>query len=146
MVDLACIVGASLAEAQRQAALVAEGKMRARVLIKRKVTPTFDYSTGALTDPDSTVYEGKASIGTLNAAQQMLLGEEVEFYSTASVEIPVNSPPPKIDDVLVVLAAPDPLLVGRRFRVLDVGGGGDLPTSITMTVVGISHSRTQAFA
>lgn len=122
----------------------AEGNMIATVRVTRPSTPVFDRTTGGLASmgAESVIHEGPGRVYNVTGPQQYALGDEPQYFSSTFVSIPITATKPRIDDVVEVLAHPDPNLVGRSFRVQDVEAGGQLPVVHRMQVTGIQSSRT----
>lgn len=124
----------------------AESNMIAAVSISRPTALVFNQTTGALVETSAApLYVGKARITPMSGPLQFSVGDEPQFYSAASVSIPLAAPVPRIDDVLTVTAHPDPAVVGRVFRITDVTGAGEIPDCRRLSVVGVQHSRTQSY-
>lgn len=142
MTDIGCVIQSSLVAARKQATAFAEGTMTTTVTVSRRSgLGALDYATGLVTDPDTTIYTGKARIGRLQGTTQLILGDEQEYFASVQVSIPLTAPQVVIDDIVEITSGPDPYVIGRTFRVTDTGGGGDLPTSQTFTALGVSRSR-----
>ena len=140
--SVACAISASLTAAQAQAKDFSEGTMTATVLITRRNAPgALDYTTGLVADPNTTIYHGKARVGVVQGASQLILGDEQQYFSTVDIAIPLDAPQVIIDDMVQIETSLDPHVVNRLFRVADVGGGGDLPVAQTLTAVGVARSR-----
>lgn len=136
------IVKRSTDLAVQRARAFAEANMQATVRIERPTEPVFNRDTGDLgMAPDAIVYIGKARVYSVTGPATYALGDEPQYYSSSFVSIPQGMAEPRIDDVVEVLAHPDPSLVGRFFRVQDVEAGGQMPAVKRMQVVGIQPSR-----
>lgn len=132
--------------AERYARRFAESNMIATVRVTRMGEPVLDPATGALdASPQVLVYEGKARVYAVSGPMTYSLGEEPQYFSGSYVSIPlfraVGESDPQVDDVVEVLADPDPLVVGRMFRVVDVESGGQFPSARRMQVTGVQRSR-----
>lgn len=121
----------------------AEGNMIAQVKVTRPAKPVFDRSTGgtAAMQPGETVHEGAGRIYNVTGPTEFSLGDEPAHFSSAYVSIPITADRPRIDDLVKILAHPDPNVVGREFRVTDVEAGGQIPVVHRMLVVGVQPSR-----
>ncbi len=121
----------------------AEGNMIATVRVTRPSVPVFNRATGGLTamGPETVVHHGPGRVYSVTGPQQYSMGDENQFYSSTFVSIPISATKPRIDDVVEVLAHPDPNIVGRSFRVQDVEAGGQIPVVHRMSVTGIQASR-----
>ena len=140
------VITDSLALANDKIRAFSLAQMSSRVVISRRVEPIFNAVTGVLSDPDTTIYDGIAQVGDIQGAQQMVLGDQVEFYSTVTIRIPDAAAPTQIDDVVTIMSSIDPGSVVRAFRVAQIALGGDLYANGTeLTCVGVTHSRTQRF-
>ncbi len=87
---------------------------------------TLDVLTGSLTQPiddQTTVYQGPCLLRTENVqARRDDEGGATLGRRLHAARVPVSAPAMILGDILEVLAsAHDPLLVGRRARVLDAG-------------------------
>ena len=143
MSNLDAVITSSLTEARRQATLFSEATMTATVLVtRRNNVGALDYATGLVVDAPTTIYSGKARLSRVRGNVSMDIGEEVEYYSTLTVSIPLSAALVIIDDMVQITASPDPHVVTRQFRVTDTEGGGDLPTSQTFNALGVARSRT----
>lgn len=97
--------------------------------------------------PESTVYEGKARFPNVTGPVTYQLGEEPQYFSSTYVSVPVLDPVsgqpvlPMVDDVVSVTAHPDQLMVGRKFRVMDVETGGQFGPVRRMQLTGIQPSK-----
>ena len=139
---LAAIVRRSTLVAQPIARQYAEGNMLAQVLITRGEEPVFDSYTGLTTVvPKETIWDGIARIYGVTGPVQYSVGEEPTYYSSTNISIPLASPKPRVDDLVLVVFHLDLGLVGRRFRVQDVEAGGQLPVVHRMQAVGIQSSK-----
>lgn len=103
---------------------------------------SFSYDTGLHTETETIIYSGKAAIGEVTGGNPMLLGDEDQFFSSVQVSIPITAALVIIDDIVEILSGPDPHVIGRTFRVTDVGGGGDIPVEQVINASGVARSRT----
>lgn len=131
----------SFSLATRMARTYAESNMTAEVYIWRPDVPELDPGTGVLTATVETgVYRGKARIYTVSGPMPMGIGDESQEFQTTYASIPISTADgitnPRPDDVLEVTAHPDPLMVGRHFRVRDVDAGGQMPAVRRMELIG----------
>ena len=134
---------------QRYARGYAERNMLSLVRITRPTqVPTLDPATGLATAGAdlASVYEGKARVYGVSGPQTMNLGEEVQYFQSTYVSIPVyvdgEATAPRVDDLVEVLEHSDPLMVGKRFRVMDVEIGGAVPSVRRMQVSGVQRFRS----
>lgn len=126
----------------RYARRYAEANMTAKVKITRMEEPAFDDTSGDLSALEAyVVYEGKARVYTISGPMTMNLGEEPQYFSSTYVSIPLDVVMPQVDDVIEVLAHGDWAVVGRKFRVMDVEGGGQYPAVRRMQVTGVQNSK-----
>lgn len=149
--DLArAVARRSLAYAQPLAQGNAEGAMNSLVLIQRPAEGTYDedtreYGSPALTpvydDPDMPGYGAMAGITPAEGPITMNLGDEPQYYSSVTIYIPARAARCRIDDVVLVMANPDPDLVERYFRIIDVPDGGRINASQALSATGIAPSR-----
>jgi hypothetical protein len=136
------------------ARVYAERNMNASVRIWRPDSPDFMPSDGKLyADEMFQVYEGKARVYTVSGPLTMGVGDEPTYYSSTMVSIPLaltdpySSPEleipqsPRVDDVVQVTSHPDPLMMDRYFRVVDVEAGSQFPVTRRMQCVGIQASK-----
>jgi len=141
----------SLAYAQNVARAHAEGSMNSLVLITRPASAAFDESTREYTpglqeviydDPATPGAGGMAGVSPAQGPITMDLGDEPQYYSSATVYLPKDTPKvPMINDIVEVKTSPDEDMVGRRFRVVDVPAGGRIDASVALQCTGISPSR-----
>ena len=133
----------SLTFAQDRAQAYAESVMNSTVWIIRPAVATHNEAARTYVPPTmSAVYEGKAGVSLAAGAGSYSVGDEPTYYSSITCHIP-HAPAimPRIDDVILIDASPDPDLVGRAFRVTDVPAGGRVATSIDLAATGIAPSR-----
>lgn len=84
-------------------------------------TPVTDPETGAVTTTPNVVYEGPVQISTYEAqeARSNVGGAAIVTVQRYILKVPVGAYQPSTNDVAVILtAAHDPYLVGRRFDVV----------------------------
>jgi hypothetical protein len=140
----------SLAYGQSIAQQYSEGAMNSLILISR--WDGFDTSTGEYHDPDaaSTIYEdpdfpgigGPAGVTPTIGPTTLSFGDEPEYYDSIEVYIPKHAPTlPRIDDVVLVLAGPDPQFLNRQYKVTTVIGSGRMVPSIHLRATGTAPSR-----
>lgn len=97
--------------------------------------------------PDTTVYEGIARFYNVSGPVTYQLGEEPQYFSSSYVSIPVIDPAtgqptePMIDDVVTALEHPDPLMVNKLFRVMDVESGGQFGPVRRLQLTGVQPSK-----
>lgn len=145
------VAGRSIAAAKRRARANVEANMLSQVRITRSDAPTID-SDGLLVadETPAVVYEGRARLTSATGPVTYTLGEEVQFFSSAAATIPVTllsrAQPPvvsivdvAINDLLEVLGSDDPMMTGKRFRVVDVELQGILVSSRKLQLVGINR-------
>ncbi len=145
------VAGRSIAAARRRARANVEANMLSQVLITRPDAPTIDGDGLLVSDATPlVVYEGKARLTSATGPVTYTLGEEVQFFSSAAATIPVtllgrDTPPTQtivdvaINDRLEVLGSDDPMMTGKRFRVVDVELQGILVSSRKLQLVGINR-------
>lgn len=101
-----------------------------------------DENTGEYGEPTYTVvYEGVCRVSTTRGGTPISVGHEVVMWQSTDIYVPYDAPMPRVDDIVVLTAAPDPSLVGQSFVVLDVARTQYL-TARKMTAQGIQESRT----
>jgi hypothetical protein len=136
--DLA--VDFSVAQARARARVFTNTRMRAVVRISRtRLGPVVDGTQ--LMEPGATVYEGPAKVSGGSGPVTYTVGEEVQYYSSAKAGIPIMDGPeptaPQVSDLLQVLEHDDPLMVGRRWRIVDVETQGELVEERVLQLVGV---------
>lgn len=125
-----------------------ESNMTAFVEITRPGEPDFVSSSGELeADSGPVVYEGKARVYTVSGPVTLELGDDPQYFSSAVVSVPLVDDfgvnvLPQVNDLVEIQEHPDPLMLGRRFRVMDVEAGGQFAVLRRMQVVGIQRGRT----
>lgn len=126
----------------RYARRYAEANMTAKVRVTRMTDASLSDDTGDLTAQEQyIVYEGKARVYAVSGPMTMNLGEEPQYFSSTYVSIPLEAALPHVDDVVEVLNHGDWTMRGRRFRVMDVEGGGQYPAVRRMQCTGIQNSK-----
>lgn len=128
-------LGYTVERARKIATLYALRNMQAMVVISRmEMHPEFADFTGPM--PTETtqllrvLYSGPARIYNLSDSQLDYAGEEQVFSTTyISTPMDVEGVPlvSQANDMIEVLAHPDPLVQGRWFRVVTVDSGGQFP-------------------
>jgi hypothetical protein len=125
-----------------------ESNMTATVRVTRPGDAGFDAVTGELTaDSGPTVYEGRGRVYSASGPATLDLGDGPQYFSSGFVSVPMvdesgDNVLPQVNDLIEVLEHPDPLMLGRRFRVMDVEAGGQFAVVRRMQVMGIQRSRT----
>ena len=70
-------------------------------------------------------------------------------FSSSYVSLPLTvddeATDVQVDDIVLVLEHPDPAVVGRAFRVMDVDAGGQFPAARRLQVTGVQRSRNWEF-
>lgn len=125
----------------------AERNMTAKVKITRPAPASLDDESGDLSAvTESVVYIGKARMYPASGPVTMNLGEEVQYFQSSNVSIPLysNGEPtrPQVDDIIEILEHPDALAVGKFYRVMDVETGGQFQSVRRMQVVGAQRWRS----
>lgn len=125
----------------------AERNMTAKVRITRPADAVLDDESGDLSAvTGSVVYVGKARVYPASGPVTYNLGEEVQYFQSSNVSIPlyVGDAPirPQVDDIVEILEHSDPLTVGKVFRVLDVESGGQLQAARRLQVVGVQRFKS----
>lgn len=134
----------------RRALLNAAARVRAQVEANMTTTVVITRPSALALDGEdlvatlgATVYSGYAKIGKAQGPVTYTIGDEVQFYSSSSCTIPlmVGAAPtdPHVNDLLEVTGSDDPMMVGRRFRVVDVEAVSIIPDGRRMQLVGIQH-------
>lgn len=151
-------VGGLVARANQMAAQLAaplfEGNMTSTVRITRggdqapKWNPdTLQVDPGGAEDEiygPETVADGQTPIAlvkTVSGPVTMALADEPQYFQSTFVLIPLWARQPEVDDIVQVLSAPDPRLVNRYYRIVDVEHAGQLPLYQRLQVVGIQPGR-----
>lgn len=126
----------------------AESNMTAQVEITRPGPAAFEPSSGELeAQPGPVIYEGKARVYAVSGPVTMDLGDDPQYFSSSMVSVPLVDDfgvnvLPEVNDLVRVLEHPDPLMLGRLFRVMDVEAGGQFAVLRRMQVMGIQRGRT----
>lgn len=141
--------------AQQLAQRTIEGNMTSLVRITRggDTAPVWNPETHRTERPEPEVIwepvEGEApptygiaTIKTVSGPVTMALADEPQYFQSTFISIPLRARQPETDDMIEVLACPNPKLVGRHYRVVDVEEDGQLVTGYRMQVVGIQPGRT----
>jgi hypothetical protein len=134
--------------AQTYARRFAEANMTALVELTRPGAALFDTVSGELAaDEGPVVYEGKARVYPVAGPVMLDLGDGPQYFSSSYVSMPLVDDDgvnvlPEVDDLVEVLEHPDPLMLGRRFRVTDVEAGGQFAVVRRVQAVGVQRSRT----
>jgi len=145
MTLMGSVVARSAKLAMKLAQSHLEGAMTYKVRIARggAGTPGWDPVANRVTNPDDDeVYVGPARIRSVTGPVTMALGDEPQYFQSTFASIPLSARVPQTDDLLTVLDGPDPKLVGRSYRVVDVERGGMLPVAHVMQLVGIEPGHT----
>lgn len=128
-----------------------EANMIARVRVARMAAPTegdeLDWSNTAT--QLRVTYEGRARIWSVAGAGANDYGDEMTAFSSSYVSLPLTvddeATDVQVDDIVLVLEHPDPAVVGRAFRVMDVDAGGQFPAARRLQVTGVQRSRNWEF-
>lgn len=119
----------------------AEGNMIARVRVTRTAKASFDRATGGSAKGSTQViWDGIGRVHRVSAGPTMDLGDEPQYFSTATISIPLDSEQPQINDRVQVLSHPDPNIVGRIYKVDGVAAGGQIPVCHEMSCTGVQAS------
>lgn len=123
-----------------------EANMTSTILITRQNradAASIDSAGEISVTAEQTIYEGVARLHNASGPVTYTIGEEVQFYSsgTATVPLDVDSVPLDVwvNDVLHVTGSDDPVMVGRKFRVVDVEVAGVLAVGRRLQLVGIQR-------
>lgn len=125
-----------------------ESNMTAQVRVTRPGDAALDVETGELSaDVGPVVYEGKGRVYSASGPATLELGDEPQYFSSGYVSVPIvdeigANVLPQVNDLVTVLEHVDPLMVGRRFRVMDVEAGGQFAVVRRMQVMGIQRDRS----
>jgi hypothetical protein len=142
MVNDSLVRRAIQAAAARAAAQV-EANMTSTVIITRPAQLALEPDGDLTATIGATVYSGWARVGKAQGPVTYTLGDEVQFYSSGTCTIPltVSGLPtdPHVNDLLEVTGSADPVMVGRRFRVVDVEAVSIVPDGRRMQLVGIQR-------
>ena len=134
--------------AQIYAQRFAESNMTARVVITRPGDAAFDAVSGELlADAGPVVYDGKGRVYPGSGPATLDLGDGPQYFTSGFVSVPMVDEDgvnvlPQVNDLIEVLEHPDPLMLGRRFRVMDVEAGGQMAVVRRMQVMGIQRDRS----
>lgn len=139
------VASRSIVLAQDYAAAIAVGTMNSAIWIKRPTESGqggWDSETRTYTQrAQADIYQGIAGLSRASGSSEFNLGDESTYYSSVTIQIPYDSPHPRIDDVARVTYSPDDAIWNRFFRITDVHVGGRIASSITMSAIGIAPSR-----
>ncbi len=141
----------ALAFAQPQAEHYAEGTMNSLVRIFRNPQFVFNETTRLVEPANETVvyddvdfpgFGAPAGITPATGPVTMEIGDEPQYYSNATVYIPVGAAflRPQVDDIVQVMANQDADFIRRMLRVVDVPDGGRIQASQQLTCVGVQPS------
>lgn len=140
----AAIAARSLAYSQRVAQSHAEGSMNSLVRITRgggwnpatyEYDEAFDEVIYDNPDPDLAGTGWIAGISTESGSVQSDYADEPSYTSSTTIYVPQTMAiTPRIDDLVEVLACPDPETEGQIMRVIDVTYGGRISSSISLSV------------
>lgn len=136
------LVRRALQAAATRARAQVEANMTTTVTITRPAMLALD-DEDLVATPGAVVYAGYAKVGRASGPVTYTIGDEVQFYSSSSCTIPllVDGVPtdPHVNDLLEVTGSDDPVMVGRRFRIVDVEAVSIVPDGRRMQLVGIQH-------
>lgn len=115
-----------------------EGDMVDEVLVQRGDAGTFDPTTGVTTGMTNavTVYQGKARLPKVSPSGDISLGDGEIPSRQVECQIPWDSAPVFINDVVSIVTSIDPQLAGSTWRVAGVDGGGSFMAFRTLSLVG----------
>jgi hypothetical protein len=105
--------------------------------IERVAKPTYDETTLiASTGSRTTIYEGACRIWEVTGPGVVMLGEEEYSTQTTNLSIPWNTSPVPIrhDEGVITESDLDPIMVGKRFVILDVAKSGQLRATRRFTI------------
>lgn len=127
--------------AGRMARNYAERNMTAQVRIGRPgaVVDGVDVSHPSTVLQRKVVYLGKARVYGVGSGGSSNVGDELTFWSSSYVSIPLSATWTQVDDMIEVVAHEDADVVGRWFRVVNVDSGGQLPVVRRHTVSGVQR-------
>ena len=133
----------SIAAARRRVRQAVEGNMVSTVRITRPPAGSLD-DAGELTVAEGpVVYEGKAHLSSVAGPVTYTIGDEVQFFSNGSVTIPLedlNGPTwIQVNDLVEVTGHDDPVMAGKRFRIIDVEATGLLVAGRKAQIIGIQR-------
>lgn len=106
-----------------------------------------EITRGVHPDNETQIYAGRGRVHALNSSVQMGFGDETQYMVTGTISVPALDEDgipvaPQVNDMVLVVNARDPHVVGRSFRVLHVDFGGQFNDVTSMTVVGAEDSPT----
>jgi hypothetical protein len=98
---------------------LAEALMLDTCVIERESGTTTDPDTGDIVTTWATVYTGRAKVQTYEAQESNPdAGGSIRTSQRYTVHIPVGSYEPEVGDrITIAVAATDPYIVGRKYRV-----------------------------
>jgi hypothetical protein len=123
---------------------VAEHQFTSSVRIHKVGTPVLDTVTGIYTSVEGAdVYEGPARIWSVDGSGVLSLGEGDYAMQATYCSIPWDAEPvPDVDDQVEVIASDDTELIGQRFRVMSVDGGGLTRATRRLSLAGLTENRS----
>lgn len=134
---IAGMVRRSVDFAQPLARAYVEGNMLVEVEITRPVPDVFSRDTGMSSQSDpSLVYQGPARMYGLDGTQTYSLGDEVQYFASSYVSIPLTANRPQPDDDIKIIDHPAASLIDRHYRVTGVNSGGLIPVCYRCQVTG----------
>lgn len=105
--------------------------------IERVTGPDYDEET-LVASPGSrtTIYEGVCRIWEVSGPGVIMVGEEEYSTQTTNLSIPwdTTTVPTRHDQGVITGAELDPVLVGKRFSILDVAKAGQLRATRRFTI------------
>jgi len=122
-----------------------EMNMTAMVRIDRPDVASLNATTGDVTAQVlKTIYEGKARVSAVTGPVQYSLGEEPQYFSSGTVFVPLTNEDgtpttPQVNDIVVVTAHLDVLMVNRAFRVMNVQASGQFVAARELSVTGVQR-------
>lgn len=152
---IALAVSRSNAMAIKLAGPIVEGNMTSQLRISRTDPEAITWDPVAkkvVVPPGDVIWEpdpdagpddlpmGIGAVKTVSGPVTLALGDEPQYFSSTFITIPMRAPTPQVNDIVQVLTSPDPKLVDRFYRIVDVELGGQLPVLQRLQVVGIQPS------
>lgn len=128
---------------QRYVRARAEANMLGAVQVLRRAKSAMDTTTLVVTTAIlETVYAGKARIYSETQGAALFVGESVQPISAVTVSLPYDADGIHADDVVLVTSfGSDPELENDAFLVKDVGGGGLIRATRTLSCVAYQANR-----
>jgi Family of unknown function (DUF6093) len=101
--------------------VLAESLMVDTIQISRPGAPIFDPSDGSYDGSSTIVYDGQCRVRTPNLTEQLsIFGQGPVTTSRYVIWVPWSAPEALVGDVATVTLTEDPILAGRKLRIVVV--------------------------